>query len=189
MLIAETISPPCFCSLSSWSGWSSCSRPGYGFRSRSRYIVAPSEPECRPHHCSLSETQSCQNYCQNQGTPSAGGCSCTSGWTGTYCEQGESVRIHIWGHLYGERCTAIFLTSGTLTFALHAESLSIQILAILIRTLIDLFTVFSETSIAGRMKRTLNRVCLFTDNTLPLWLTRASCMKLFIPENFTEGLG
>ena len=82
------------CTVSSWSGWSSCSWPcglsGVKRRSRSVINQAVNCGSC-PH--SLSEKVSCNtdsSLCLHESTPANDGCSCRSGWTGTCCGDGKS---------------------------------------------------------------------------------------------------
>ena len=87
-------SPTCHasdCTVSSWSGWGSCSYPcgTSGTQSRSRYVT--SQASCGgscPFH--LSESQACnRGGCHNYGTPHSTGCRCRAGYTGTCCDQGK----------------------------------------------------------------------------------------------------
>ena len=79
------------CLVSSWSSWSACSHKcgttGVQTRTRSKTRSESCGGTC-PYQ--LTGCRSCnRNACKNGGTPKPGYCSCTKGWTGTCCEQGE----------------------------------------------------------------------------------------------------
>ena len=83
------------CSVSSWTGWSSCSHQcgTSGTQKRTRQITrAPSCGGTCPYH--LHETRACnRDTCQNGGTPHSRGCSCRPGYGGTCCGQGECISV------------------------------------------------------------------------------------------------
>ena len=92
--------PPCSavnCQVGSWTSWGSCSHQcgtsGTQTRTRQQTQAASCGGSC-PYI--FSETRACnRDHCQNGGTPHSSGCSCSSGYHGTCCEQGESKpRIH-----------------------------------------------------------------------------------------------
>ena len=84
------------CSVSSWSGWSSCSWPCglSGVKRRSRYVTI-SKLNCGTCPYSLSETKACNRearLCLHGSTRNSRGCTCRPGWTGTCCGTGKSAR-------------------------------------------------------------------------------------------------
>ena len=86
------------CSVSSWSGWSSCSWPCglSGVKTRSRTITS-SAVNCGTCPYSLSETVSCNtdpSLCLHESTRTSNGCHCRDGWTGTCCGDGKLICDH-----------------------------------------------------------------------------------------------
>ena len=82
------------CSVSSWSGWSSCSWPCglSGVKRRSRYITI-SAVNCGTCPYSFSESQNCNrepSLCLHGSIRNYRGCTCRAGWTGTCCGTGKS---------------------------------------------------------------------------------------------------
>ena len=84
---------PCSCSLvnctwGGWSAWAACSDPcgNAGWKSRSRGISR--SRSCGGSRCSgpSSQTQACNRFCYNGGTPQPGHCDCTEFW-GTCCDK------------------------------------------------------------------------------------------------------
>ena len=87
------------CSVSSWSGWSSCSWPCglSGVRRRSRYVTS-SAINCGTCPYSFSQTESCNrdaSLCKHGSTRNYRGCTCRAGWTGTCCGTGKSKYYYI----------------------------------------------------------------------------------------------
>lgn len=85
--------PPVNCKISTWSRWTSCrstSRCGVVISRRTRRITHPQQCGGRCLVVNLDETRFCRGKCYNGGYFSMdAGCLCTSGYTGTCCEQCE----------------------------------------------------------------------------------------------------
>ena len=84
------------CSVSSWSGWSSCSLPCgfWGVKRRSRYITS-SAVNCGTCNYNLHDTEACNREawrCLHGSFRAFRGCTCRPGWTNTCCGTGKSAR-------------------------------------------------------------------------------------------------
>lgn len=90
--------PPCSarnCAVSSWSSWGACSHQcgtsGSQRRTRTQTSPAACGGTC-PYH--FSETRACnRDKCQYGGTPHGSGCHCRTGYAGTCCERGKSLKL------------------------------------------------------------------------------------------------
>ena len=100
ILLLFTETNPCAgsrdCSVSSWSGWGSCSWPCglSGVKRRSRYVTI-SAVKCGNCPYSLRQTATCNREawrCLHGSTRNSRGCTCRPGWTGTCCGTGKSAR-------------------------------------------------------------------------------------------------
>ena len=84
--------PPRKCEVNSWLTWSTCNHAcgndGEQIRTRTKSVHECCGGTCTYH---LEERRACnRDKCKNGGTPRSGSCACTSAWTGTCCENGES---------------------------------------------------------------------------------------------------
>ena len=83
------------CAWGDWSGWGACSDPcgNAGTKTRSRSVATAKT--CGGSDCSGSsrESQACNRFCHNGGTPKAGHCDCPDEFWGTCCGHRELTVI------------------------------------------------------------------------------------------------
>ena len=84
------------CAWGSWSAWSTCNHRcgNAGSHSRSRGVSRHSY--CGGSRCygSSSQTQACNRFCYNSGTPRAGQCDCTDEYWGNCCDKRKYTNSH-----------------------------------------------------------------------------------------------
>ncbi|XP_078693848.1 uncharacterized protein LOC144923323 isoform X2 [Branchiostoma floridae x Branchiostoma belcheri] len=79
--------PPVHCRWGGWGAWSSCSAPCGSSGVQSRYRSIAQHAAHGGSGCSgpSSESQPCNRFCHNGGTPAGSRCSCHPGYSGTCC--------------------------------------------------------------------------------------------------------
>ena len=89
------------CDVSYWSSWSSCTAAcGWGgtqWRSRS-VTRGPSCGGSCPY--ALSQSQGCNRFCYNGGTPQQSWCNCKIGYSGQCCKGGKHLATPSFGSIH-----------------------------------------------------------------------------------------